>query len=161
MMGVTDIVKLKVDATTDTRQVIPQINALARAMTKSFYENMKSSLQKQFHQFLWVTLNDLWKMGSREVKDSVASAVGEILLSLGPFYGGGLMESLLAVINGEESCSTLLFASFAYLSRFFTGPDLLYTFCPNHPIFYKLLDVLHFSGQRKPAAEFFHSATGP
>ena len=124
MMGVTDIVKLKVDATTDTRQVIPQINALARAMTKSFYENMKSSLQKQFHQFLWVTLNDLWKMGSREVKDSVASAVGEILLSLGPFYGGGLMESLLAVINGEESCSTLLFASFAYLSRFFTGPEI-------------------------------------
>ena len=106
-----------------------------KAVNRSFFMTLDSKQIQTLYNFLWKTLDNIFKGGQPHVRIAASTTLGEILMTLGPYYHINLMKSLQNSISRSTDESILLLSSFCYLSKFFTISEIS-TILSETPIFH-------------------------
>ena len=122
-------------AETPSQDMTYHLAEVRKSVNRSFFMSLDSKQIKTVYNFLWKTLDSIYKVGQPHVRIAASTTLGEILMTLGPYFHVNLMKSLQDAIAFSTSESILLLSCFCYLSKFF-NEEQNYQILSETPIFH-------------------------
>ena len=122
-------------STTSGQEMTYHLAVVRKAVNRSFFMTLDSKQIQTLYNFLWKILDNIFKNGQPHVRIAASTTLGEILMTLGPYYHVNLMKSLQNSISLSTDESILILSSFCYLSKFFTKSEIS-TILSETPIFH-------------------------
>ena len=122
-------------STTSGQEMTLHLATVRKCVNRSFFITLDSNQIKTLYNFLWKTLDNIFKTGQPHIRIAASTTLGEILMTLGPYYHINLMKSLQDAIAFSTDESILLLSAFCYLSKFFSHSEIS-TILSETPIFH-------------------------
>lgn len=94
------------------------LHTIRNSVNKDFFQSLDSQGICELYDFLWISLDFLWKNGTPQIRISSSTTMGHIITRLSPFFSHNLIESLRKEISRRTSESILLLLAFCHLSKF-------------------------------------------
>ena len=118
------IFKSKINKAVSAEAIIPMLSDLRLKMNYDFYSKLSNEEKSKVLHFLFIELHSIWRNGPSDLKVSVSSTVGHLLVNLGPFITNDLMKAFISAIQNYKSSSILYFSCFCYLSKFYSPKNI-------------------------------------
>lgn len=118
------IFSAQITRTTPTDSIISLLSELRLKMNYHFFSNLSNDEKSIVYNYLWTRLHNMWRNGPRELKNSTATTIGNIIVHLAPFYTDDLMKSLIITLKNYKTTSILYFSCFCYLSKFYSPKSI-------------------------------------